>query len=88
MSIDAGPLGNKVLELIGDLEELYGPDARLVDAMIVVEVSHPAADAGPDVDDDDPDPDAYSSVHVRVLSGRSTVGYGLADRALEAFRDS
>ena len=86
MSLDAGPLGAKIAELMEWLEETHGPDARLVDAMIVVEVSHPAAEVEDPPPDDD-EPDAYSTCHVRVLSGRNTVGQGLANRALDALRD-
>lgn len=73
MSIDPAPLAKLAASLIDELEEEYGEDAELVDAVILVEVSHR-----------DEDDDAASTVRGLGLSGRNTAAAGVLVRGLRA----
>lgn len=76
MSLDPGPLGELAAKIMDRLEAEYGEDAELADAILFVEVRHR-----------DEDGDQLSTVEGDILSGRSTVGVGIAIRALQALTD-
>ena len=74
MPIDPAPLAHLAAQFMDDIEQEYGEDAALVDALIIVEVHH--------VSEDDDDGD--SVVEARVLSKRNVAAIGLATRGLAA----
>lgn len=76
MPLDPSELGQLVAEFMDELEDEYGPDAELVDAVIAVEVSH--------IDEDD---DYCSTVDTRSLSRRNVCAIGITTRALQAMVD-
>jgi hypothetical protein len=84
MSIDTGPLLVKIAEWAERLEGEFGETAELVDAMLIVEVSHSEHDLVPEgarvTPSDDGADDVYSYVDYQVLSNRDVVARGLLDR--------
>lgn len=73
MALDAGPLAQLVAEFMDDLEEEYGADADLADAVIAVEVRHTEGDD-----------EVLSTVEARSIGKRNTVAIGITTRALWA----
>jgi hypothetical protein len=73
MPLDPAPLARHVAEFIDDLEQEYGEDAELLDAVVCVEVAST-----------DEDGDTISTVEARSVSGRNTVAVGILTRSLDA----
>lgn len=71
MTIDAAPLAALVADFMDRLEAEYGADARLVDALVAVEI-----DARDDNDD------RVSIVRWNSIDGRAVVEHGIASRVL------
>ena len=73
--IDAGPLADLAARFMDEMEEEYGEDAALVDAVIAVEIS--AIDEGGD---------PVSIVEARSIDKRNTAAIGIVERAREAMQ--
>lgn len=84
MSVDTGPLLIKIAEWAEELEKKFGDTAEIVDAMLIVEVSHRDHDSVPEecrlTDEEDGPNASYSYVDYRVISGRDVVARGLHAR--------
>jgi hypothetical protein len=64
--VDTSLVGKLAVEMMDDIQEQYGPDAEIVDALLIVEV-----DSGD-----------YTSTQWRCTTERATVGVGMAKLAL------
>ena len=68
--VDTSLVGKLAVEMMDDIEAEYGPDAEVVDALLIVEV-----DSGD-----------FTSTQWRCSTERATVGVGMAKLALNGLQ--
>jgi hypothetical protein len=84
MSIDTTDMLMKLAKWADELAEEFGETAEIVDAMLIVEITHFDHDSVPeDIRHEDGNESGYSYVDYRVLSKRDVVARGLVDRINE-----
>jgi hypothetical protein len=77
--IDGTPIGTTAAELMEYLEAEYGPEAHLVDVIVLAEVAIPP-------DPDDPDDAGTTHVHAQPSNPRAVVNRGILELALDGAR--
>jgi hypothetical protein len=68
--MDAAPLGQLTAEIMETIEDAYGTEGKLIDALIIVETEH--------VDDDG---DVAEVCRIRSIGKRYTSDLGMVERA-------